>query len=129
MIATEKSKIGNFIESLNLPESIARVLLETEEDCKSFYADFFNRNRYIVDDLLDYREHKISKSKMTVDLFVKECYNIGMKQSFESTFYQSFTDRDISLVQEAILDNRTSLIQLFQDFKKNPNKNILKNVL
>lgn len=129
MAQNTSSKVENFIESLNLPEKIAKGVFETVEDCQTFYSDFYNRNRYVADDLLDYREYKIAKSNINLDKFLDKCYNVGMEQSFKSTFFQSFTINEIELIEKAITDKKTSLEQLFMDFKKNPNKNILKNVL
>jgi hypothetical protein len=122
------SKIDNFIESLNLPKDCC-VLFETVEDCQEFFESFYMRNRYVADDLEDFRDNKIEKSEITLDLFLKKCYTINMKQAFESTFYQSFTIAKIKLIEEAIATGKTTLEQLFVDFKKNPHKNILKNIL
>lgn len=126
--AVASSKIENFIESLNLPNE-AVVLFETVECCQAFFESFYMRNRYLVDDVLDFREYKIQMSKKTLDLFIEECYNKGMKQAFEKTFYQPFTTDSINIVEKAIADGKISLEQLFKDFRKNPNKNILKNVI
>lgn len=123
------SKIENFIESLNLPRDMANVLFETVECCQLFFEDFYMRNKYVVDDLLDFREHKIKTSNKTLDLFLKECYTKGMREAFQSTFYQSFTYDCVERVDRAINDGKTSLEQLFADFKKYPNKNVLKNVI
>jgi hypothetical protein len=122
-------KVDNFIESLNLPRAIAEGVFESVEDCQKFYIDFYNRNRYVADDLLDYREYKIERANISLDLFLDKCYNEGMEKAFKSTFLQSFTLSNIKLVEKAIEDGKTSLEQLFTDFKKNPNKNVLKNVL
>lgn len=122
------NKIENFIEALSLPESIAKGVLRTEEDCKAFYIDFYGRNRYVADDLLDYREKKIRDSDITLINFIKKC-DTNLVEAFESTFYQSFTDRDMKLVTDAIANGKTTLQALFLDFKKNPNRNVLKNVL
>lgn len=130
MNTVASSKVENFVESLNLPKD-AVVLLETVEDCQNFFENFYMRNRYLVDDLLDFREYKIEKSEINLDTFVEKCYNneVGMKKAFESTFYQTFTDEHIQLVVNAIDSGKTSLEQLFKDFLRNPNKNILKNVI
>lgn len=122
-------KVDNFIESLNLPRAVAEGVFESVEDCQMFYIDFYNRNRYVADDLLDYREYKIEKANISLDLFLDKCYNEGIEQAFKSTFLQSFTLSSIKLVEKAIEDGKTSLEQLFKDFKKNPNENVLKNVL
>jgi hypothetical protein len=123
------SKVDNFISSTSLPESIAKGVLRTVEDCQSFYIDYYGRNRHTIDDLLDYRDDKIANSQITLDNFIGMCYTGSMLETFESTFYQSFTTDDMKMIGDAIADGRTSLEQLFLGFKKNPDKNILKNVL
>lgn len=128
MATNTLNKVGNFIESLELPKSIAESLLKTVEDCQHFYSDFYNRNRHVTDDLLDYREYKIENSKITLDLFLKGCYT-NISQTFEDTFLQTFSLQDINNIQKAIADGRITLEYLYKDFKNNPNKNILKNVL
>jgi hypothetical protein len=122
-------KVEHFIQSLKLPIEVASVLLESEKDCHQFFEGFYMRNKYVIDDLLDYREYKIEKSQKTLDLFVEECYNSNMRQAFQSTFYQSFSEGDMNMIGQAILAGKTSLAQLFIGFQKNPNKNILKNIL
>lgn len=127
MTTQTTSKIEGFIESLSLPKDYC-VLFETVEDCQLFFESYYMRNRYLVDDLLDFREYKINKSEKTLDLFIEECYTIGMKQAFESTFYQSFTTGCMRIVERAIGEGKTSIEQLFIGFQKNPNENILKNI-
>lgn len=122
-------KINEFINKLGLPMEMSRVLFETFKDCELFFKSFYIRNQYVFDDLLDFREYKIKESEITLDLFVDECYNKGMKESFESTFFQPFDNSDLVLVEKAIIELRTSIPQLFLDFQKNPNRNILKSVL
>lgn len=129
MATNTLNKVGNFIESLELPKSIAEPLLKTVEDCQQFYSDFYNRNRHVADDLLDYREYKITKSEITLDIFLNQCYTLGMQQAFELTFLQSFSLKDIKIVNDAIADRKVTLASLYGNFKKNPNKNVLKNVL
>jgi hypothetical protein len=129
MSASTFGRVDSFIESLKLPVAIATVLFESDEDCHLFFSNYYMRNISVTEDLEDFRDYKIKKSKKTLDLFVKECYTINMRQAFESTFYRPFEDWKIDLVSEAILNGKTSLDKLFTDFQKNPDKNILKNVL
>ena len=125
-----ENKLGVFFEQLKVPSDF-QVLFQNENDCKLFFEDFYLRNKYIVDDLLDFREYKISKSKITVDSFKELCYNskVGLRKAFEQTFLQSFTDQDLEKISEAIVGGKLPLKKLISDFQKNPNKNILKNVL
>lgn len=123
------SNVINFIESLNLQRDVASLLLESMESCHLFLERYHMRNKNPVDDLLDFREYKINNSYISLDEFVKMCYTKGMKETFESTFYQSFTSLDIEVVGNAVSKGMVTLESLYTDFKKNPNKNILKNVL
>lgn len=120
--------VGEFIESLNLP-NVSIAIISTKDDCKTFFSDFYMKNPYIIDDVLDFREFKIAKSKKTADIFVNECNTNGMKATFEETFMQSFTDESINLVRDALDSGKTSLDIIFRKFKINPNENILKNIL
>jgi hypothetical protein len=121
--------VSNFIQSHSLPQVVAEGVLRTEEDCKDFYIGFYGRNRYVVDDLLDYREHRIETSEIILDTFLEMCYTIGMRETFEQVFFQSFSKMEIAKVAEAIVKGKVTLESLFTDFQKNPNKNILKNVI
>lgn len=118
------------LESLKVPSDFY-VLFEDDSDYHLFLKDFYLKNKYLLDDLLDFREYKINKSKITFDSFKEMCYNsmVGVRKAFEKTFLQSFTDSEIEIISEAIVSGRVSLKQLFSDFQKNPEKNILKNVL
>ena len=125
----EQINVESFITSLKLSQYIANVLFNTMDDCKLFFDDFYQTNRYEIDDLLDFREHKITSSKWTSQTFVKSCDSDGMKKTFEKVFFQSFTDQDVAQVEKAISDKKITLESLFSQFKANPNTNILKYVL
>ena len=125
----EQLKVEKFITSLGLSQYIANVLFHTMEDCKLFFDKYYQKNRYEIDDLLDFREHKIETSTWTSLTFVKSCESDGMRPTFEKVFFQSFTDQDIVQVNKAISDNKITLETLFSQFKANPNTNILKYVL
>lgn len=129
MTLKTSGNVNQFIQSLNLPFDVAGVLITCEEDCHQFFEGFYMRNKYVIDDLLDYREYKIEKSKKTLDSFVSECYTYTMRQAFQTTFYQTFSEKDMKLVKNAILNGKITLEILFTDFQRNPNKNILKNIL
>lgn len=128
-MANIESYVVNFINSLNLPEELANVLLKSKSDCNLFFNEFYLKNSLILDDLLDFREYKISKSDKSAKSFVDDCNSRNLKDVFEETFYQRFTDDDISHIQALINSNELSLYNLFVNFKSNINKNILKYVL
>ena len=125
----EQLKMDKFIKSLALPQYIASVLFDTWEDCKLFFDKFYQTNRHGVDDLLDFREHKINASTWTSQSFLDSCESNGMKVTFEKVFLQSFTDQDIAQIEKAMLDKQLTLESLFSQFKANSNTNILKYVL
>lgn len=120
--------VQEFIQSLQLPQAVAEGCLFSERCCKSFYVGFYGNNRYIVDDLLDYREDKIKNSQITLDLFLEMCYTVNMLEVFTKTFYQSFTIADMDIIGQAISSGRASLETIYTDFENNPNKNILRNL-
>lgn len=126
---TKMNTVEDFIKSLSLPHNVARGVLSTEEDCQCFKEKYYGKNRNVIDDLLDYREDKIEASDMTVDVFMENCYTKGLKVAFHETFLQLFMSSEITLVETAIMNGKTSLVQLFANFQKNPNKNIMRYVL
>lgn len=128
-VTDSANSVEKFIQSLALPQKIAEGVFFCEDDCKTFYNDFYGKNHNVVDDLLDYREDRINKSNITVDIFLELCYNKDMLDVFTKTFYQSFTLADMVIINKAVAFGRTTLEEIFLDFQKNPNKNILKNVL
>jgi hypothetical protein len=122
----------NFIESLDLScecRELANILLKNEEDCKSFYIEFLGRNRYVIDDLLDYREDRLEMSDITIDKFLDLCDNIVKQDIFENVFLQSISVDDIGIIEQAIKEGKTSLSAIYNRFQNNINENILKNVL
>ena len=119
--------IETFVRSLQLPLEYM-VLFKTVGDCQSFYIGFYGKNKHIIDDLLDYREHLLFESKITVNMFLDMCIT-NMKEALESTFLQSFTTEDVGLINHAILVGKTDLEEMYLRFQKNSNENILKNVL
>ena len=125
----EQMKMEKFITSLALPQYIASVLFETWEDCKLFFDKFYQTNKYKIDDLMDFREHKIALSNWTSQSFLESCESNGMKHTFEKVFYQSFTNQDIAQVEKAMSEEKLTLESLFSQFKASPNTNILKYVL
>lgn len=126
------SYVSNFIQSLKLQKmnkALAEVLLKSKEDCDNFYIGFLGRNPYTVDDFLDYREHKLSISDMTLDKFIDMCDTKASREVFESTFLQHINLSSIELIDRAISEGRASLEGIYNNFIANPNENILKYVL
>jgi hypothetical protein len=126
---TKMNYVSNFILSMSLPESIATGVLQTIEDCDYYYIEHHGKNRFPADDLLDFREYKIEKENISLNQFLDLCEQDGIANAFPRVFLQSFSLVDMAMVNDALNQGRTSLEELFADFKKNPNKNIMKNVL
>lgn len=129
MVSNTISKVSTFIQELGLPEGITRGLLVTVDDCNEFYINFYGKGDCTLDDLLDYKEYRINISEFTLDSFLTSCYNIGRLETFELAFFQSFTEMDMVLVDEAIDSGRMTLEGFFMKSRKNPSKNVLKYVL
>lgn len=121
--------VSDFIKAFNLPVDIASVLFENYEDCNLFFTKFYIKNKFAIDDLLDFREYKIDNNYKTLPTFLNECSTKGLKQTFEKTFFQSFTLEDINIISQALLDDKTTLEQIYNNFQKNPDKNIMRYVL
>lgn len=126
---TEYCKIDNFIESLRLPKDLSMVLFETEECCHTFFKNFYARNKRVIFDLLDFRDYKIKTNKKTLAQFEEECYDNGVKQAFQSTFYQPINSDDAEKIVDCIARSKTSLDEIFNRFNENTDENILRNLL
>lgn len=121
-----------FINSLNFNlegKKLARLLFKTEFCCKNFYIGFYGRNRYLIDDLLDYRESRIENLKITLDKFIYMCYNGNIRKAFEENFLQSINDEDVQMIEKAVEKGSTSFDAIYKEFYKNSNKSILKIML
>ncbi|MFS0905700.1 hypothetical protein AB3N02_21890 [Priestia aryabhattai] len=129
MVTDTTFRLDHFINTLGLPRGLADGLLVTEQDCNEFYIGFYKRNRYVADDLLDYREHKIYSSDMTLQKFIDLCHTSQIKDVFEMTFLQVFTDIDMIMINEAIKSRQVTLKALYESSRKNPFENILKYIL
>lgn len=120
--------VESFITSLNLPVDVAEGILRTLEDCKAFYIEFFGRNKYVADDLLDFREHIIYSECVIFGDFLGLCMR-NLKSAFEVTFLQKFSDDEILLIENALFTGTTTLEEIFSNFQRNININILRNIV
>lgn len=126
------SNITNFIDSLSLSsesKALAEVLLTTDGECNDFYIGFLGRNTYIIDDLLDYRESRLSVSDISLNKFVEMCDTGIIRDVFEQTFLQSVSNTEMNLINRAIFNGKISLKDIYCRFRKNVNESILKYVL
>lgn len=128
-INENKIVLKDFIKSLSLPHDVADVLLLTVADCERFYKEFYGRNRYIVDDLLDFREEKLRNSHITVTSFLRMCNNGDVQEAFESTFLQTFNQDDVSVLRKKVASGSISYRTIYDKFQLNTNLNIWRIVL
>ncbi len=119
----------DFVVALELPVERSMAILLTIDDCKVFYTDYLHNNHHIVDDLMDYKAYKLSKTVFNLDKFVNECMLGDMKETFKKTFLHSFSNHDMMLVNRAIANGRVTLEYIYKEFQKNVHQNILKYVL
>lgn len=125
------SEVNHFIIALKLPCELANQLLHTMEDCELFEEKFHKTNARPTDDLLDYREHKIATSGITLESFLSSCnLAVGLSKAvFEQTFFEDFCDEDMEKIASAVINHKVSLEQLFLSFQKMPNKRIIAYVI
>lgn len=122
------NNIDDFINSLSLPR-VARSILKTNKDCEIFAKSYWMNNQYVIDDLYDYREYKIESANVTYSEFLEKCIADGIRNTFQEVFIQDFTLEDIVLIQQSILDDKTSLESIYISFNKNININIMKYII
>ena len=116
-----------FIQLYDLPE-MAYDVLKAEEDCIEFQNCFMGKNRNAFDDLLDYREHKIDRLNISLVEFIAMCDN-NIKDAFEKTFMQSFSNDDLDIVVGAVFEGKITLTTIYTNFRRNINRNIMRYVL
>lgn len=127
---TNGSIVSQYIKDYNLPTQLATGILRTQQDCEDFIHNHRTNGR-VANDLLDYRERTINKRNTNVDEFVFMCYDsgCGMKEAFEYTFLQSFTDLDIDMIQDMVKNGDLNLVSLYNTFNENINQNIFRIIL
>lgn len=122
------NNVQKFIDKLGLP-TLANILLKTFDECQTFYRDYYKKNANVIDDLLDYREYKLSISDMTFDKYLEMCRNLGVKVAFENTFLQPISMQEAALIEKAIFSGKVTLEHIYNSFRQNINVNVLKYVL
>lgn len=118
---------------LNMIEKTAHgysdILFKTENDFQYFYINYYGLNRFLADDIFDYREYRIKKNDVTLIKFLNKCHNDGIKVTFEETFMKAFSLDEIRFISQAIQNNKISLEEIFNKFQSNINTNIMRYVL
>jgi hypothetical protein len=125
---TRGMEVQNFINKLGF-DNLTNVLFKTSEDCQLFYRKYYKTNVNVIDDLLDFREHKLETIEISLDQYFELCSNKGMKVAFEITFLHPIIEQEVVLIEKAINDGRVTLEYIYNSFKKNINKNIMQYVL
>lgn len=121
--------VESFITILKLPKLIAKVLLKTVDDCSFFFKNFYKKSKEIIDDLYNYRLHKIKEVDAVISDFILSCTQNGYKATFTKFFMQHFSTFDIDIIEKKIITLEITVTSLFEDFKSNPEKNIMQYVL
>lgn len=124
--------VENFIDSIemsNYCKDLAKVLLKNKEDCEMFFENCLGKNNHIFDDLLDYREMKLSDRNISIDDFISMCNNNDKIAIFEIVFLQPIKKKDMRYIEDLINNGEITLKEIYYNFQRNMNINILKNVL
>lgn len=105
------------------------ALFSSHDDVITFVKKFYLRNHFFIDDILDFREHKIANQKVTFDKFVDLYYNGGAKQAFEQVFYFKIEDEDAKMFELYIRNDKNKLLTIFNHLQENVNLNPIKLLL
>lgn len=124
-ITANNSQVKTFIKSLKLPY-LAYAVLKTFDECQEFFRYYYMRNRYAIDDLMEYRIHKIKALNISLEEFLDMCNNEGIKYAFETTFLQPISSQQAKRFEEEIRKGTITLEYIYNSFQENYNKNILK---
>lgn len=129
MYVKSNNVVEEILASLKSERETVLMLLATENDVDVFMSDFYQKNGLVIDDLLDFREYKIENNNSNIIDFTSNCRTKGIRETFEQTFYQFFSINDMEIINESINNGKITLELLFEKFKANPNRNIMKYVL
>lgn len=105
------------------------TLFSSHDDVITFVKRFYLRNHFLIDDILDFREHKIANQKVTFDKFADLYYNEGAKQAFEQVFYFKIEDEDVKMFELYIRNDKNKLLTIFNHLQENVNLNPIKLLL
>ncbi|MGV4321164.1 hypothetical protein [Bacillus mojavensis] len=121
--------VDNFVNSLKLPRAVSHAVLETTEDCRSFYSGFYGRNESALEDLLDYREKKLADSNVNINMFVQMCLDNDVEYALKKAFFTAITPNESIFITEAVRNGKVSLEEIYMFLKDDPNNNILRIML
>ena len=122
ILLTIKEKLGNTFIAMD-------ALFVSDHDVIIFVKKFYLRNRFLIDDVLDFREHKIINQEVTFDKFSSMYYNEGAKQAFEQVFYFKIEDEDAKMFELYIRNDKNKLLTIFNHLQENVNLNPIKLLL
>ena len=125
--------VHHLIEGLCFPSEVkdlACAIITTQGDFCLFISEYYNRNAYVIDDVLDFREALLKDRDMTENEFVDACYSSyslhALQELFTNTFLQSFSFNEIMIVMRKVMDGDITFFEIFTKFKQNTNQNIMR---
>lgn len=102
---------------------LAEILLKTEKDASTFFQQYLGRNPYLINDLLDFREQKITYWAITFDRLQEMAYNNNdLNVVFENVFLQPFP-RFTDDLKKRLLHN---LQRIYDYFVDHPHENLMR---
>lgn len=121
-LLTIKEKFANTFIAID-------ALFSSHDDVITFVKQFYLRNHFFIDDILDFREYKIANQKVTFDNFVDLYYNEGARKTFEQMFYFKIEDEDAKMFELYIMNDKNKLLTIFNHLQENVNLNPIKLLL
>lgn len=119
------TEVEVFVQENGLPPFAVDVL-RNGQDCVSYIKSFHGKNKEMADDLFAFKNHQLATSTMTLDIFLKSCYDRVSAKAFGDAFFQSFTEEEVGIINKALDESKTTLEEVYAKFLKNPKRNIMR---
>lgn len=106
-------------------KDLFEVMFKGREDRYSYFNQYFYRkNDLIIDDLLDYRLHILSNIKSKKD-FLDLCKGEYNREAFEQTFIQKIRGFHEDIIKDALKNEKTNIIEIYDNFTDNMESKII----
>lgn len=122
-------EIDYYLSELGIPLELGRILIKSKEDFEVFVNNFYQKNRFVTDDLLDFREFILNNRELSCHDFITLCDNTGIFNGFTEMFLQYFTHNDIVFIIKALKNRRTTMQEIYFNFTNNKNENVLRFIM